>query len=305
MIRALIPTVVTCGALAVGLALGAGPLENATQAQDPPVAAPTPAAADQAASFGRQWAAQAASPMYAGKLAGRRIAVVTMPGADPKVVQGLLDEIAVAKGIVSARVAVAHAMLDTSQQTMLGTLGQQFSQQSDGLVPASLPTYGRIGAILGLAVAGPSPTTTKVTTEHTRHGVRRSVRQVPTGASRTTAQETITAGKLATIDGGKAPADLVLVVLGDGRLQAGALHDLLAGLGSKLSGGVVVAGDTATARPGGTLAGLRATHDGDKVLTVDGAETPYGRIASVLGLVRQLTTQGGDFGASGIDGLLP
>lgn len=301
--RLLIPTIATCAALAAGVALGAGPLDNATHAQGAATTRPDRAALQEAA-FGQRWATQAATSMLAGRLSGRRIALVTLPGADPAVVRGLLQEIAVAHGTVSAKVSATPAILDPHQQTMLSTLGERFAQESHGTVPTGLPTYARLGALLGVAVAGPAATTTTVTTKHTKHGVRRIVHHVASPVSRTTAQETLRAGRLATVSGVQDPATLALVVLGDRRLPASALHDLLAGLGTQLTG-LVVAGDAHSAAKGGTLAALRATKDGDKVLTVDGVDTSYGRIAAVLGLVRQLGARGGDFGASGADGLLP
>lgn len=305
--RALIPAIATCGALAVGIALGTGPLENATSAQTTPAAKPD-LAARQAAAFGRRWADQAATPLLSGRLSGRRVAVVTLPGADPTVVSGLVHDIALAKGTVSAKVATTATMLDPDQQAMLGSLGERFAEQSHGAIATDLPAYSRIGALLGLAVAGPGQTTTEVTVRHTRHRVRRIVRHVSSPVSRTTAQETLRAGRLATVSGGGEPSGLVLVVLGDHQVDASALHDLLAGLATEVAG-IVVAGDESAAARGGTLATLRAEKKADKgddkLLTVDGVETPYGRIAAALGLARQITAQGGDFGASGIDGLLP
>lgn len=308
--RALIPTIATCGALAVGIALGAGPLDNATHAQTTGTAKPD-RAARQAAAFGQRWATQAATPLLADRLSGHRVVLVTLPGADPGVVHGLLDDITLAKGTVSAKVAATSTIVDPNQQTMLGTLGQRFAEQSHGAIPTDLPTYSRIGALLGLAVAGPGETTTTVTTTHTKHGVRRTVHDVSAPVSRTTAQETLRAGHLATVTGASEPGGLVLVVLGDQQIDASALHDLLAGLATQVTG-VVVAGDESTATAGGTLATLRAEtkadkadKDSDKVLTVDGIDSAYGRVAAVLGLARQITAQGGDFGESGIDGLLP
>jgi hypothetical protein len=304
--RVIVPVVATCGALAVGIALGAGPLNDAGHADDSHPAATTTAAdtaAAKAAAFGQQWAVQAGSALYAGKLAGKSISVVVLPGADPKVVQGLLDAVAVAQGTVGTRLDVTPTLLAPEQHVMVDSLATKFAQQSQGAIGAGLSTYARAGELVGLALNGPEATTTQVGWEKTRHGRKKVVTHPTVAASRVTAQETLAAAKLAAVSGPRKPGALVLVVLGSATDPA-ALGGLLDGISAKTTG-VVLAGDTASAAKGGTLAAYRGAKHGPKVLTVDGDDTVYGRESAVLGLVRQITPQGGDFGASGADGLIP
>ena len=63
--------------------------------------------------------------------------------------------------------------------------------------------------------------------------------------------------------------------------------------------GVVVAGSASA------LADLRAERSAAQAATVDGVDTPLGRVTATLALIRSLTVQGGSFGASGSDGAVP
>jgi len=279
--RHIVGIVAACAALAVGIALGGGPLSDAVHADNGSTTAGTGGHAAGAA-LGQKWAAQAAPVLYGGRLAGHSVAVVTMPGASAQLVQQLDDGISVAKGTVVTTLSLKPALLDTSQRTMAATLGTKFAQQSHGAVDASAPTYARLGQIVGVALAGAPSAQSQ-------------------GAGQD-AQETLTAGKLAALQGGKSRADVVLLVLGS-HTDTDALGDLIDGISAR-TGGVVVAGDTASGADG-DLKALRAAGHSDRVLTVDGDETAYGRASVILGLVRRINGSGGDFGASGIDGLVP
>jgi hypothetical protein len=281
--RNVVAIVSVCAALAVGVALGGGPLSDIGHADDPAV--PT-THADRAlaasAALGQKWTAQAAPLLYGGRLAGHQVAIVAMPGASHQLVQQLADGVAVAKGTVVTTLTVQPMTLDATQRTMIDTLGAKFAKQSKGTVDPNGSTYSRIGQIMGLSVAG-AP-------DESAAGIGE------------TSQETLEAGKLATVQGGKSRADDVLVVLGS-HADPTALHDLVSGLGSRTHG-VVVAGDTASGAKG-DLKALREAGHSDNVVTVDGDDTAYGRASVILGLVRQISPSGGDFGASGIDGLVP
>lgn len=282
--RNIVAVVSTCAALAVGIALGGGPLSDTGSADD--TTAQAVSAADQAlqerAALGEKWATQSASLVYGGVLSGRRVSIVAMPGASGQVVQQISDAIAVAKGTVSGVVTAAPALTDTTQKVMIDTLGAQYAARSQGTVDPKASTYARLGQLVGVSVAG-FPATSSA-------------------SARATARETLETAKLATVKGGQALCGLVVVVLGD-HADPDALSSLMSGIASRAKG-IVVTGDT-TSGADGDLATLRKAGLGNKVLTVDGDETAYGRAAVVLGIVRQITARGGSFGASGIDGLLP
>ncbi len=94
----------------------------------------------------------------------------------------------------------------------------------------------------------------------------------------------------------------MLVVLGS-HVDPTILSGMVEGLGDAVRRVVVTA--STTSGKNGDLAALRTATLPEKIATVDGDETTIGRVATVLALVRQVTSSGGDFGAPGIDGVVP
>jgi len=277
-------------ALAVGIALGGGPLSELGRADDTDA---TPAAerradeAERAAAFGDDFASKSAATLYAGRLRDHPTALVTLPGVDEDDVAALTAQVQAAGGSVAGRYDVRGSLLDPSERTLVDTLGSQLmTQLPEGTIAPEASTYVRMGRLLAVAAASTEPGGSGVDNDTTA------------------VRESLAAGELLTTvtdDAGRAP--LVLVVLGDE-----ADPDILAGLLSGLaqgSTGVVVAGDTATGRPGGALEQLRADPVGEELATVDGTDTPLGQVTSVLALARQLDGTGGAFGASGAEGAVP
>ena len=107
------------------------------------------------------------------------------------------------------------------------------------------------------------------------------------------------AGLLAVPDGDPNVAPMVLVVAG-AEVEQPVLSGIVAGLAA-VARGVVVAGPTGDA----SMAALRAEPPIRPVATVDGIDTPPGRVATILTLVHTVATPGGSYGASGTDGPLP
>ena len=92
---------------------------------------------------------------------------------------------------------------------------------------------------------------------------------------------------------------MVLVVAGSD-VEQPVLSGIVAGLAA-VARGVVVAGPTGD----DSIAALRSEPPLRAVTTVDGTDTPAGRVAAILALVHAVTTPGGSFGASGADGPVP
>lgn len=271
-------------ALALGVALGGGPLSEV--GRSPLASAPAKAESRQdarAASYGDTFASAAAPTLYAGGLDARPVALVTLPGAADDTVSGLIGQVEAAGGTVSATYAVEPALLDGAEKSLVDTLGSQLmTQLGAGEVDETAATYERIGQLLGLAIASTEPAGGAPDQDAL------SVRQSLAGAELLTAPE-----------GEPKRAPLVLVVLGDD-----ADDDILAGVLAGLAGrsvGVVAVGDTGAA----DLAGLRTSPVAADVTTVDGTDTAVGRVTATLALIRALKTPGGSFGASGSDGAVP
>ncbi|CAI9415282.1 copper transporter [Nocardioides sp. T2.26MG-1] len=270
-------------ALAVGVALGGGPLSELGR-DDRPASATTrqQRAATSGASFGDEFAAASAAALYDGGLRDHSVSVVTLPGASGDVVSALGAQVEAAGGEIAGTYDVLPALTDPEEKSLVDTLGSQLmTQLGSGAVTSDASTYVRLGQLVGLATA-----TTDLPSEDAL-----SVRQSLAGAELLTSPE----------DAMRAP--IVLVVLGTSTNPA-ILSGLVAGLSAKASG-VVVAGDAAAAAGSGDLAALRSEPAADKVATVDGADTPLGQVTTVLALIRSISVKGGAFGASGSDGAVP
>jgi hypothetical protein len=269
-------------ALAVGVALGGGPLSDLGR-DDKPASATTreQRTVARTASYGDDFAAASAAKLYAGRLRDQPVAVLTMPGAEGDAVSALGAQIEAAGGSVSTY-DVQPTLVDGSKKSLVDALGSQLmTQLGPGAVTADAPTYERLGQLLGLAVAG----------DDLSGADADSIRQSLEGAELMTSPETAV----------RAP--LVLVVLGD-QVDPAILSGLVSGLAATATG-VVVAGDTTSATPAGDLAALRSEPAADQVATADGVDTPLGQVTAVLVLIRSLFVQGGSFGASGSDGAVP
>lgn len=282
--RRLVPLLSVLFALAAGVALGAGPLDDDRGA----AATGKHTRVRTAPAFDETFASTVAPALYAHRLAHQSVAVVTTPGASDATVKALVDQVVAAGGAVTTRTDLTAALTAPGQKTLVDTMGSQLATQLGQQVPAladpALSTYPRMGRLLGLAVAttgAPGPPSAPAST------VRESLR-----AAKLTKG---LGGGDGTTEAGVAP--LVLVVLGHD-LDDAIVGGLVQGLAAQAHGVVV----TGRARSG-DIASLR-DHQAP-VASVDGVETAAGRVAAVLALVRQITGGGGSFGASGIDGAVP
>jgi hypothetical protein len=271
-------------ALAVGVALGGGPLSQVGRGAVTSTAGSADVReAEAEADFGDEFAAAAGGRLYAGGLDTAPVAVVTLPGAPDGIVKGVTAEVERAGGAVSASYAVQPALLNPSEKSLVDTLGSQLVTQLDKeSVDEGAPTYERIGQLLGTGVASTS------------------AQGAAADSSTSSILQSLGGAELLT--GPESPsrrAPLVLVVLGDD-----ADDDILAGLVAGLAAtsvGVVAVGHTDAA----DLSGLRTSPLAEPVATVDGAERPLGQVTTTLALIRSLSTTGGSFGASGSDRTVP
>lgn len=285
-------------ALGIGIALGGGPLSEIGRAEPEAKTKVSQRALDdkRAAGFADTFAAASAKALYQGRLADHPVAILAMPGADDTIVADLTTQVEAAGGVVAGRYDVQPALVEPSEKSLVDTLGSQLlTQIGSGSVDAEASTYVRMGQLLALALA-----TTRETGQPAGDGAV-AVRQSLAGAELMISPEE---------DATTAP--LVLVILGDqgavatsaeADLDAAILSGLLEGL-SSTSNGVVVA---ASAESGvdGALAALRDQAVGEKIATVDGAESVLGQVTTVLALLRAFAGAGGSFGASGADGAVP
>jgi hypothetical protein len=279
-------------ALAAGIVLGGGPLSEVgpavTAAADNDAA--TPGDGGARADYDDAFVSAMSPAIASGRLADTSVAGVTVPGADEQLVTALTENVSAAGGTVSARYQLADDLVDPSQKSLVDTLGSQLlTQQPADAVAADASTYDRIGQLLGLAVS------TKEAAGQDVNGKARAIVEAMSGAGLVEEPGTV-----------ERKAPLVLLVLGTDAADEGS-DAILAGLATGLAAqaaGVVVAGTVADGDTG-QLGRFRADPAAAGVASVDGIDTPSGRLTTIIALQRSLTTPGGSFGASGSDGAVP
>jgi hypothetical protein len=296
-------------ALAVGIALGGGPLSYVSD-DDPPTSSgprepdevpetepgdeadPAAPAAD---GFADAFAAAAAPRLYDKALLGHPTVIVAMPGVSAALVDAMVAQVAAAGGGLTGVFALTDQAVDRDETSLVDSLGSQLMTQldSDRVDPAA-PTYVRLGQLLGVAVATPI-----------KDGKRAD-------AAAQNVRASLTTGGLLTAPEEARLAPLVLVLLPPhtdqepevAEAEAAVYLGLATGLRANAAGAVLLA-DTASGADG-LLAELR----GDDLVTsalatVDGGDTVVGQVTAMLALIGSLEGTVGAYGASGSDGAAP
>lgn len=304
--RHVIAVVAALFALAVGIAIGGGPLSYVPdQAADSPSTAPDETDADSDTpttspndNFATVFAASVAPLVYDGALLGHPTAILAMPGADPDVVDAMAIHVKAAGGGLTGVFELEDAVVDLGETSLIDTLGSQLMTQldteyNDDRVDPTASTYVRFGQLVALAISTP-----------VKRGLRAEARELTIRTS------LATAGLLTSPDGARL-APLVIAILppddadDDNRLAtASVFRGITIGLGDNPAG-IVMMGDTASGASG-VLAELR---DDDQVTatvsTADGSDTGVGQVTAMLALIKTLDNIVGSYGASGADGAVP
>jgi hypothetical protein len=291
-------------ALALGVVVGAGPLQRSDSERDRQLSAQKAESArrqaridalESGARFAEGYAATTASALLRGALAGRSVAIVALPGADHAVIESLRADITVAGGRVTSQVDLASTMARSSSRQLVEALTSQMVTQDHLTVPADAGGYQRFGALLARAVGTGG--------------------QPPQAAYDTTAIGIIsgleTADLLTVTRPVTARAGLALVVAGpEADTDAAAAENavpvaILEAMGRALP--TVVAGSSGSAGDRGVLGALRRSAPAtDAVSTVDSVETSMGRVASILALAARARGTIGQYGAvHATDGVIP
>jgi hypothetical protein len=288
-------------ALAAGVALGGGPLselgrsdEDATASADERNAelADRLDVAGRTDAFQDEFTEVLAPRLVGGSLTNRPVVVVTLPGADEKVVTSIEDLLDDAGASVAGEYAVLPRLLDASEKSLVNTMSSQLIESLKAKsVAASAPTYDRIGGLVGRAIATEKDNGEEV--DSPSQDILSSVKG---------------ADLFVTEQGGDTRGSLVVVVLGDEHADlgdtAGVVGGFLTGIASQ-SDGVVVAGSTQSADDG-LLGALRddVTFSAN-VSSADSADTVAGRVAALMALSTDARGTTGHYGADGIDGAIP
>jgi Copper transport outer membrane protein, MctB len=295
-------------ALAVGVALGGGPLKGEVDntlvdqvKADRGVKAELRdeiAATRAGNTFTDEFADTIAPGLLGQVLEGRVVTLVALPGSQQAEVSALGDMVTTAGGTVGGSVRVGDQLLDVSNRQLVDELGSQLLDgASDVSVPADASGYERIGALMARAIG-----TDK---DAGGAGVDATSDSILAGLS--------TAGLMSADGALDRRGSLVLFVSGSPtgteEEQSGA-SSILATLASAVDAdtdGVVVAGPIASAREKGLVRGIRedvvAARD---VSTVDALGRSAARIVAAMALAGQAQDQTGHFGAvDAADGAMP
>ncbi|GAB3246664.1 copper transporter [Alteromonas gracilis] len=288
-------------ALAVGVALGGGPLkgevddsivqelaasrerevELRTQIRD----------ARSNASFTDQVIAEAGPALLSGALTDVPVALVTVPGAVPSSVDRVGDAIEAAGGSVTGTYRMSPALTDPGERSLVDQLTQQLSTDVAGLELADDGTpYERIGQLVARAVATPADE----------------------GAATDAASESIVSG-LST--GGlmlgqnivESRATAIVVVTGNPPTDLSAAY---AGFAEGLADGsdaTVVAGPATAVQTDRLLRRIRNDATlAEAMSTVDSVDTGVGGLITALAIRQSAIGPNGHFGAvEAADGALP
>lgn len=295
--RLIFPLFAVCLALAVGVALGTGPLRGSTADGDDGSRANASAGeGDSAVSDGQQYAEAVAAAAAPGQVSGaldqRAVTVVVLPGVSDARVTQLQNMIATAGATLAATVTVADDYVDPAKKTYVDTVAQQSLESAADLESvAGDETYERIGALLARAYVGHSGTSTfdeeanKIDSELA-------------GAKLVTVAEPLTLRGTAT------------VVLAPGThgtsADVDARNTIVGGLVKALArqgDGTVLVTPPSGAEPGGLIAASVADPDveGIKLSTVNVSSGSAAQVAAVLALRNAIAAQAGNFGI--VDGL--
>lgn len=291
--------------LSVGVVIGAGPLQHSNSERDRQLDAQRAEVAEKqrriealesGSAFAEAYAAATAPTLVRDVLTGRSVALLTLPGADPDVVEKVTSLVATAQGKVTARLALAPAAARASGRQLIEALtSQMLTSQAQGVtVPTGANGYERLGVLLARAV-GSGPT-----------GQPAQAAYDPTAVGIVSGLES--AELVEVVQPVAARAGLVLVVTGGAAERAGSGETavpvtVLGAFGAQVP--TVVVGPTDAAREGGLLAAIRAGTAG-RVSTVDSAETAMGRVVTVLALAARARGTVGQYGGVGAaDGVVP
>ncbi len=272
-------------ALAAGIALGAGPLDdNSVLSGDDSAGSSADPAIER---FESGYAARTSGALLKDVLKGRSVVVMTLPGARAEETKGIRADVEKAGADITGEVQLTGKLVDPANRQFAEGVAQQSASDVKAVTDAG-ESYDRIGAALGRSVLGD-------------RGKRLD-------ATATTIGSAFDEGRL--LDYPAKPerfAELAVVVSGPGR--SGDSGSVSAQLAKAIDGsgeGAVLAGPSSSSQDGGVLAALRDSDAASQVSTVDVTDTAAGRVVVSLALAREARGQSGSWGTSrSADGAVP
>ncbi|GAA3547068.1 hypothetical protein AFL01nite_21900 [Aeromicrobium flavum] len=271
-------------ALAAGIAVGAGLLDEsdaATTASDTNQAEVSPAVA----GFDAGYAALTSPALLRDKLKDRTVLLLTTPGARDNEVDSLIENLTTAGARVTGQVGLTTKLLSPSNRQFV----EGVATQSDPEAADASSDYGKVGA----AIARGYLTQGDGALDETARTIRSAFVE---GGLLEPEQDPETSAQLALVVSGPSGASAG----GEGTVVSSIVESLDAG-----SQGVAVVGPVSSGESG-VVNAVRGSDAAANVSTVDVTDTGTGRVAAVLGLVRESDGQSGAWGTSrAADGPVP
>ncbi len=276
-------------ALAAGVALGSGPLDeagaslagtdNSTKSSADPAVTP----------FESAYAARTSLGLYKNALKGQSVVVITMPGASAAEAKSISSMLEQAEADVTGQIELTSKLLNSANRQFAEGVAQQAGADVPGVKTAG-DSYGRIGAAIGRSILAPKsgaldPTASTLQSAFVEGGLITMTRK-PT--------------KLAT---------LAVVLTGPKSAGSGDQGSVVAAMAAALDSsgkGVVVAGPASSSTDGGFVKAVRDSDASSSVSTVDVTDFAAGRVLTVLAAAKEAAGQSGSWGTSrSADGGLP
>ncbi|MEJ7635550.1 copper transporter [Aeromicrobium sp.] len=268
-------------ALAAGVALGSGPLDDTGAALGGDEGTTREIADPALAAFESGYAGRTSAALLKGKLKGQTVVIMTVPGTSAAEAKGVASNLQAAGAEVTGEVALTSKLLDSSGRQFAEGVAQQSAEDVAGVGEAG-DSYGRIGAALGRAFIAD-----KAGAPDQTAGTIRSA---------------FTEGKLITLNTApKKVATLAVLVTGPERAGGADQSSVIAALAGALNSsgkGVVVAGPSSASTDGGAVKAVRDGDSATEVSTVDVTNTSAGRVVSALVAAAQADGQPGAWGTS-------
>ncbi|MGN6609263.1 MAG: copper transporter [Jatrophihabitans sp.] len=238
---------------------------------------------DDAGEFASTYGGQ----LVSGSLANTNVVLLALPGASTDEEDAIARVIAAAGGKVSGRVGLNSQYVDPGS----GDRIRQFAVGPARPIGLTLPTSQDAGELAGALLSYVL----------TGHGQGTDLRSVLGGFAQL---------QVLSTDGNTVTPSESIVVVGNGGLRpdsyAGAVELALVTALTKYKAHVVVAGDAATAKPGGIVALVRGSATRAGASTVDNADSGAGQVSTVLTLAAADQQQVGHYGTgAGADALFP
>ena len=292
-------------ALAVGIALGGGPLQRGAGGSDDGDSGQSLVDAqaeiahlEEGTAFADAYAAATADGLLAKAVLDRAVTLVTLPGADDADVTRLTEMVDRAGGTVTLRAAVDEKFLDVGNRQLVSELASQMAATAGNDVAGAgeATGYEQMALLLARALAS---------TKTQGEPIDDVGQSVLAGLD--------TADLLTVTGEGGQRGSLVLLVAGDPyggadeREGAGSILSTTVSVLDERSDGVVLAGPVSSSVEDGLVGTVRADPTTAGVVsTVDAVERAAGAVVAVLALEAEAAGRSGHYGTSAAgDGALP